>query len=41
MLVTKAGDQVEMLRRDATLDWQFRENVRANLRLKIKTLLKR
>ena len=31
----------DMLRRDATIDWQFKENVRAKLRLKIKTLLKR
>lgn len=31
----------EMLRRDATMDWQFKENVRAKLRVKIKTLLKR
>ena len=41
VLVTMAGEQVEMLQRVATIEWQFKENVRAKLRLKIKTLLKR
>ena len=41
VLVTMARELAEMLRRDATIDWQFKENVRAKLRLKIKTLLKR
>lgn len=40
-LATMARELAEMLRRDATIDWQFKENVRAKLRLKIKTLLKR
>jgi len=31
----------ERLRRDTTIDWQFKKNVRAKLRLKILTLLKR
>ena len=41
VLATMARELAEMLRRDATIDWQFKENVRAKLRLKIKTLLKR
>ncbi len=41
VLVTMARELAEMLRRDATIDWQFKENVRAKLRVKIKTLLKR
>lgn len=41
VLATMARELAEMLRRDATIDWQFKENVRARLRLKIKTLLKR
>ena len=35
VLATMARELVEMLRRDATIDWQFKENVRAKLRLKI------
>ena len=41
VLATMARELAEMLRRDATIDWQFKENVRAKLRVKIKTLLKR
>lgn len=41
VLATMARELAEMLRRDATIDWQFKENVRARLRVKIKTLLKR
>lgn len=41
VLATMARELAEMLRRDATIDWQFKENVRAKLRLKIKSLLKR
>ena len=41
VLVTMARELAEMLRRDATIDWQFKENMRAKLRVKIKTLLKR
>ncbi len=41
VLATMAKELAEMLRRDATIDWQFKENVRAKLRVKIKTLLKR
>jgi type I restriction enzyme R subunit len=41
VLATMARELAEMLRRDTTIDWQFKENVRAKLRLKIKTLLKR
>ena len=40
-MLTLARELAEMLRRDATIDWQCKENVRAKLRLKIKTLLKR
>jgi type I restriction enzyme R subunit len=36
-----ARELAELLRRDATIDWNLKENVRAKLRLKIKTLLKR
>ncbi|QNI62107.1 Putative Type I restriction-modification system R subunit [Synechococcus sp. TAK9802] len=31
----------ELIRRDATIDWQFKENVRASLRNKIRSLLMR
>ena len=41
VLATMARELAEMLRKDATIDWQFKEIVRAKLRLKIKTLLKR
>lgn len=41
VLATMARELAEILRRNATIDWQFKENVRAKLRLKIKTLLKR
>ena len=41
LLATIPRELAETLRRDATIDWQFKENVRAKLRLKIKTLLKR
>ena len=41
VLATMARELAEMLRRDATIDWQLKESVRAKLRLKIKTLLKR
>jgi type I restriction enzyme R subunit len=41
VLVTMAKELAELLRRDATIDWNLKENVRAKLRLKIKTLLKR
>ena len=40
VLATMARELAGMLRKDATIDWQFKENVRAKLRLKIKTLLK-
>ena len=41
ILVKMARELAELLRRDATIDWQYKENVQAKLRLKIKTLLKR
>ena len=41
VLATMARELAEMLRRDATIDWQFKENVRVKLRLKITTLVKR
>ena len=41
VLVKMARELAELLRRDATIDWQYKENVQAKLRLKIKTLLKR
>lgn len=31
----------ELIRRDATIDWQFKDNVRASLRNKIRSLLMR
>ena len=40
-LARMARELAELLRRDATIDWQYKDNVRAKLRLKIKTLLKR
>ncbi|KKZ12899.1 MAG: hypothetical protein TE42_02730 [Candidatus Synechococcus spongiarum SP3] len=40
-LATMARKLAEMLRRDATIDWQFKENVRASRRVRIKTLPKR
>ena len=36
-----ARELAEIMRRDANIDWQYKENVRAKLRLKIQTLLKR
>ncbi len=41
VLATMAKELADILRRDTTIDWQYKENVRAKLRLKIKTLLKR
>ena len=41
VLAAMARELAEVLRRDATIDWQYKENVRAQLRLKIKSLLKR
>ena len=41
ILVNMARELAEIMRRDANIDWQYKENVRAKLRLKIKTLLKR
>ena len=41
VLAAMARELAEVLRRDATIDWQYKENVRAKLRLKIKSLLKR
>ena len=41
ILARMARELAELLRRDATIDWQYKDNVRAKLRLKIKTLLKR
>ena len=41
VLATIARELAETLRRDVTIDWQFKENVRARFRLLIKTLLKR
>ena len=41
ILVKMARELAELLRRDATIDWQYKENVQAKLRLKIKTLLRR
>jgi len=32
LLVTMAGELAEMLRRDANIGWQFKENVRSKLR---------
>ena len=39
--IPMAKELAEIMRRDANIDWQYKENVRAKLRLKIKTLLKR
>ena len=41
VLAAMARELARMLRQDATIDWQFKGNVRAKLRLKIRTLLKR
>ena len=41
ILVNIARELADIMRRDANIDWQYKENVRAKLRLKIKTLLKR
>ena len=41
VLAKMAKELAEIIRRDANIDWQYKENVRAKLRLKIKTLLKR
>ena len=41
ILVKMSRELAELLRRDATIDWQYKENVQAKLRIKIKTLLKR
>ncbi|MXY63264.1 MAG: DUF3387 domain-containing protein, partial [Synechococcus sp. SB0665_bin_28] len=41
VLATMVRELAEMLRRDATIDWQSKENVRAELRIRIKTMLKR
>ncbi len=41
VLANMAKELAEIMRRDANIDWQYKENVRAKLRLKIKTLLKR
>lgn len=41
VLTAMARELAGMLKRDVTVDWQFKENVRAKLRRKIKTLLKR
>ena len=41
VLANMAKELAEIIRRDANIDWQYKENVRAKLRLKIKTLLKR
>ena len=41
VLANMARELTEIMRRDANIDWQYKENVRAKLRLKIKTLLKR
>ena len=40
VLATMARELVEMLSRDATIDWHFKGAVRATPPLKIKTLLK-
>ena len=41
VLVTMARELAAMLRRNTTIDWHVKESVRAALRLKIKTLLKK
>ena len=41
VLANIAKELAEIMRKDANIDWQYKENVRAKLRLKIKTLLKR
>tara|TARA_Y100001968_G_scaffold102116_1_gene92069 strand:- start:192 stop:599 length:408 start_codon:yes stop_codon:yes gene_type:complete len=41
ILVKMARELAELLRRDATIDWQCKENAQAKLRIKIKILLKR
>ncbi|MCY4332598.1 MAG: type I restriction endonuclease subunit R [Cyanobacteria bacterium MAG CAR1_bin_15] len=41
VLATMARELAEMLRRNVTIDWQSKENVRAKLRIRIKTMLKR
>lgn len=41
VLAAMARGLAEMLRKNATVDWQSKENVRAKLRIRIKTMLKR
>ena len=41
VLAAMARELTEILRRDASIDGQLKENVRAKLRLKIKSMLKR
>ena len=41
VLATMARELAEMLRKNATIDWQIKESVRAKLRIRIKTMLKR
>ncbi len=41
VLANMAKELADIMRKDANIDWQYKENVRAKLRLKIKTLLKR
>ncbi len=41
VLVAMARELAEKLRNNLTIDWQYKENVRARLRLMIKSLLKR
>ncbi len=41
VLANMAKELAEIIRRDANIDWQYKDNVRAKLRIKIKTLLKR
>ena len=39
ILANMAKELAEIMRRDANIDWQYKENVRAKLRLKIKIIL--
>ena len=41
ILKTMAANLAETLRKDLTIDWKYKDNVRARLRRKIRTLLKR
>jgi type I restriction enzyme R subunit len=36
-----AHELVEMIRKNVTIDWTLRDNVQANLRVKVKHLLKK